>query len=455
MKTCMLNNFSGRKNKMILIILFSLIGNISFTQSPCLSTVGIVCGANYNYSLPGLSGEWNPSAGPWGTPGSEAVFSYTPAVSGAYNIQVTNNNYYVDLFYHAGTCGPAGWTYVSDIYTSEINSLNLTAGVTYFFLIDDENTTASNGIISINCPCIPPPGGIDNSINIITNSTIVNSSTFSACNDCNYRSSEEEVLEVAITCGGDYTFTLCGGATWDTYIYLSDQPCGSNILAFNDDNCGLQSSITSNLLPGLYYLVIEGYSSASQGNYSLEVTTPCIFSPLPVELVYFEGENVGRENILSWQTASELNNDYFILERSKGTNDFIEIGVIQGHGTTSETNNYSFVDNGFSASTNYYRLTQVDNDGNSEVHNLIALQAKMESALSIFPNPSSGIISVSIDPKLANPLVIIQNAIGQIILEKQLPANNQITLQLNEEPGIYFINVISKNQFFSRKLIIQ
>jgi len=113
------------------------IGSILFGQSdPCTSITPLTCAVNSNYSLTG-TGVWNPP-GPWGTPGAEAVFSYTAPTTGAYDVQITNNNYYVDLFLST-SCGPAGWTYVNDINTNETSVVNLTAGVTYYFLLDDEN----------------------------------------------------------------------------------------------------------------------------------------------------------------------------------------------------------------------------------------------------------------------------------------------------------------------------
>ena len=91
-------------------------------------------------------------------------------------------------------------------------------------------------------------------------------------------------------------------------------PCGGTIIGENDDACGLQSSITINLNVGTYYLTIEAWSSFAAGAYDLEITTTCPFLPLPIELVFFEGENIDDENLLSWQTVSELNNDFFVVE---------------------------------------------------------------------------------------------------------------------------------------------
>jgi hypothetical protein len=256
-------------------------GSISITcptpaANPCDNITALVCGETSYATLGSGSGAWNPP-GPWGTPGKEKVFSYTPTFSGAYDVAVTTNSSWVDLFYKSGTCGSTGWSYVNDISSSETNSLNLIGGVTYLFLIDDENTSASSVSINISCPCIPPAGGIDNSI-VITSDTSYVSSTIGACNDCSYRSSNDRVLELEITCAGNYTISTCGGASWDTYLYLSTAPCGGSLIAYNDDNCGLQSSITAYLNPGIYYVAIEGYSSLSQGDFELNITKECSLS---------------------------------------------------------------------------------------------------------------------------------------------------------------------------------
>jgi hypothetical protein len=239
--------------------------------NPCNSITNIAaCGTSASYSLSSGTGSWNPP-GPWGTPGKEAVFSYTAPVTGAYPITVTNSGGYVDLFYKTGTCSSSGWTYVIDILSNETNTVNLVGGVTYLFLIDDENTSASSGTINIACPCIPPPGGIDGSYTYTSPFTI-SGTTVGACNDCSLRSSNDRVYAVNVTCAGSYTFSMCGGASWDTYLYLRTAACGGSSIAINDDACGLQSSVTANLLPGTYYIHVEGFSVSSQGSFNMSVT---------------------------------------------------------------------------------------------------------------------------------------------------------------------------------------
>jgi subtilisin-like proprotein convertase family protein len=84
---------------------------------------------------------------------------------------------------------------------------------------------------------------------------------------------------------------------------------------------------------------------------------------LPIELVSFEGEIINRTNVLQWQSLTELNNDYYILERSTDGQNWEEITRIQGAGQSTELRDYSYSDVDFEETINYYRLSQVDFDG--------------------------------------------------------------------------------------------
>ena len=244
-------------------------------QDPCNSITSLTCGQTSSYSLEGGPGAWNPP-GPWGTPGNEQVFEFTPATSGNYTVSLTHSSgYYVDLFYKSGSCGQNGWTYLDDIYSSSTNTVSLNGGTTYYFLIDDENTSASSGAISISCPCIG--NMVDEVVNLSGNATLFNN-TSGACNDCNLRPSEDITYEINIPCAGTYTFETCDLASWDTYLYLSSSPC-SGVLASNDDNCGLRSRITYTFASaGTYYITVEGFSQYAGGSFGLNVSRSCDLS---------------------------------------------------------------------------------------------------------------------------------------------------------------------------------
>lgn len=84
---------------------------------------------------------------------------------------------------------------------------------------------------------------------------------------------------------------------------------------------------------------------------------------LPVQLLSFTAERNGDDALLQWETASEDNNDYFQLERLNENGYFVSLGTVDGHGTTSQYNSYSFTDESPLPGINYYRLRQVDFNG--------------------------------------------------------------------------------------------
>ncbi|MCJ8290739.1 MAG: T9SS type A sorting domain-containing protein [Crocinitomicaceae bacterium] len=290
-------------------------------SNPCDDITALSgCGASVNFSLAG-SGSFN-NNGPWNTPGAEQIYSFTAPFSGGYEIEINHSGgFYIDLFYRttASGCSGSGWTYVDDILSSATNTVNLVGGTTYYFMIDDENTSGSTGSIVINCPCIPSatPDGMYTYNGPFT----ISGSTNGECNDCSLRPSDDQIHEIEILCDGTYTFETCGGANWDTYLYLTSTFCG-NVIASNDDSpCGggfsLQSSITTQLAPGTYYVTVEAYSSFSGGDYDLSVSgvltpidvlvTPqnhiidCV--PIPVDLFANSTGGSGGPYTYLWSTG--------------------------------------------------------------------------------------------------------------------------------------------------------
>lgn len=116
---------------------------------------------------------------------------------------------------------------------------------------------------------------------------------------------------------------------------------------------------------------------------------------LPVSMQGFTAEAVNNTAVLAWHTASETNNSRFDIERSATGKVFTKIGSVQGHGTTSIAQDYSFTDNTPLAGNNYYRLAQVDLDGkvNYSETRMVAFGIS-KGALKVFPNPSKGIVHV-------------------------------------------------------------
>lgn len=103
---------------------------------------------------------------------------------------------------------------------------------------------------------------------------------------------------------------------------------------------------------------------------------------LPVELSYFKAELLNETGVLlSWQTASEENNQGFEVQKSTNGKDFETLDFVEGNGTTLETQNYSFTDSELENGTAYYRLKQLDFDGQFEYSKIITINIQVENRL--------------------------------------------------------------------------
>ncbi len=141
-------------------------------------------------------------------------------------------------------------------------------------------------------------------------------------------------------------------------------------------------------------------------------------SALPVDLVAFTGKNEGSINHLFWTTASEENNVGFELQRSNNGRDFETIGFVEGIGTTENTNNYSFIDERPLTGDNYYRLKQIDYDGQYELSNVIVLEfnTSANGVIKVFPNPNNGQFTLELmNPDQRKAHIELLDGIGRVI----------------------------------------
>lgn len=110
---------------------------------------------------------------------------------------------------------------------------------------------------------------------------------------------------------------------------------------------------------------------------------------LPIELTQFKVKTIGQNNILTWTTATELNNNRFEVERSEDALNWLTVGQVLGSGTSTHTNKYKFEDQTFKRVVNYYRLKQIDHNGVSKFYEPIVVDnakdsVKVTNRLSLF-----------------------------------------------------------------------
>lgn len=107
---------------------------------------------------------------------------------------------------------------------------------------------------------------------------------------------------------------------------------------------------------------------------------------LPVDWLSFTAERVGNTSLLEWETASEENNDYFSVERLNENGYYVVLGTVDGNGTTSQANQYSFTDEAPVDGTNYYRIRQVDFNGQYTYSVIRTVEFADEPAFSAYTN---------------------------------------------------------------------
>ena len=170
-------------------------------------------------------------------------------------------------------------------------------------------------------------------------------------------------------------------------------------------------------------------------------------APLPVELLAFEGKYIevrnpatgGTEggNLLTWATASEINNKGFGVEKSTDAQRWQSIAFVAGAGTSTKTNHYQWLDKSSVNGTNYYRLKQTDNDGKTKFSNTVSLANGKTSTLIISPNPTKGIINVN---GIEAGKAIITDLLGRRLKEVQI--NNALRLDISDLPnGVYYLKI--------------
>jgi hypothetical protein len=174
--------------------------------------------------------------------------------------------------------------------------------------------------------------------------------------------------------------------------------------------------------------------------------------PLPIELTYFRAVCEGKNAIIEWETASETNNDYFVLEKSNGESEFYEIARLQGAGNSNEILNYLFIDVNLFDGDNYYRLKQFDLDSKMTIHNVIILNCDENTSgqpnMYAFPNPFTNELNVVIENFETEAFVLeIFDDLGRVVYYKKFESQSsefKTTIDLQElRPAVY--NLRSKS----------
>jgi hypothetical protein len=203
-----------------------------------------------------------------------------------------------------------------------------------------------------------------------------------------------------------------------------------------------------------------GISMSSFNTYTVG-TDPCN-NPLPIELVEFKAVPMNNEVVdVNWVTASEINNDYFVIERSKDGFNYAPVDSVKSHGdgNSFDLQNYGYIDKQPFSGVSYYRLRQVDFDQTHSYSNIEVVNFEGLEIITLFPNPSSGDVNIVVKSSEAGTITLtVYDAIGKIVKSEVfqvMEGNTQLGSTLKGASGKYFVSVVtSSGKFYDYDVIL-
>lgn len=233
-------------------------------------------------------------------------------------------------------------------------------------------------------------------------------------------------------------------ARWESSVPWWDVPPGGGVHSVSGNNIAGTVTVTN----------VTSFSPVTLAS----IVTP---SPLPVELLSFSGTIVSSGVLLQWKTAAEVNNDYFIVEKSVDGRGFTDIAKVNGHGTTASAHKYEYLDTRVGSGKTYYRLRQVDFDDTYTYSYVIVVDYETQFSFAVYPNPVNGTeVTVEIkgipdDDELTITLLDQLGKVQSMVLVKPDKLTGSATSQLSVEnlaSGVYYLKVGNSNVF--KKVVV-
>lgn len=273
---------------------------------------------------------------------------------------------------------------------------------------------------------------------------------------------------VTVTTPVDLTGAGCANTTINIY--------GQLYMSGNVSRLTLVATASVNIFPGgLLHTDITNNSQkitigtgtaewdSNMGDLSgpLKIVNNGIVSTLPIELISFTGSCDNGLIGLNWVTASEKNNDYFLIEKSIDGYKWEIVTKMKGAGNSSVLKEYNYSEANTRTDLVYYKLSQIDFDGTKKEFKPIFISCKSENktdAIVIFPNPAKDEINISYNSSEDyESKIILINSIGNIVLEKNIQfriGTNLVNMKLDFPSGIYNLHIQNNSSIPVQRIII-
>ncbi|MBB6461250.1 T9SS type A sorting domain-containing protein [Flammeovirga kamogawensis] len=253
------------------------------------------------------------------------------------------------------------------------------------------------------------------------------------------------------------TKSIVTGQTNGIYDYTTINVVQTDTILFSQGKSNRRMMASNTRIGSPEYIVDTDNNDFSFGN--------AASTDLPVELIYLD-INLLENNTaqLIWRTATEINNNGFIIETSTDRRTWSELGFIIGSGNSNTIQEYSFIDAQNHQGIRYYRITQIDYDDTRITYGPLKVvfnetDTSSIKKLTIYPNPSHNQDIFIYPTGFEEFNIILLNNKGVILQEYSNLNNNEKTLfqisTQNIPSGIYFIKLISQQDVIIKKVIIK
>ena len=179
-------------------------------------------------------------------------------------------------------------------------------------------------------------------------------------------------------------------------------------------------------------------------------------SVLPVHFESFSAKATDCKTLLQWSTASEENNDYFEVQRSQNGAEFVVIATQKGAGNSGNLQHYTYTDITPAEGANFYRIRQVDRDGNSTLTQIIAalVNCSGQPAVKIYPTVSRTAVTVQLPDGYKNAKLSLVDMAGRPIRVAIQGSGLQKMVYLNSLPAAqYFLLVVNNGETQTFKIV--
>lgn len=204
----------------------------------------------------------------------------------------------------------------------------------------------------------------------------------------------------------------------------------------------------------------SAWNGAMPGNGPMQIGA----TVLPVVLSSFNAESASNGTVnIAWETASEVNCDYFSVERSMDGNNFEVISSVKGAGNTSTSSKYSYIDDNPHSPVSYYRLKQVDFDGKFEIFKVVSVNLNPIREIVVYPNPvatgESATLQIPAEHEKTLQVSVMDahgKKIFSQIIEKENASDDIFHFVTEKFPtsGTYFITAAGETNKYLKKIIV-